>query len=534
MRVLTDKWADGYLDYARGPGQYRVAVRRWHVVAPITGMFFPVAADWRRALNYLREIGFISLARKALSRYRERQRNHKYVAIGVGEVLERYADAPLRQGQLVVFLAPGHPRCLERVVLPQEFVRPMTQADSLKSLSQEGLLFSEGAVAEESVAVFMRFAGWSELSGLPLDVGALKHALAEAERLLAERGTRECVTYHTAPPSGVGEVHDKPARSGSALRAVTWGYGHQMKTMVIPNMGKHFYIARVHEVDPLQVGDVQRFPFSADTSPTPRPDERYDVHLVAGFHHTHGPLAVHALSQGAAVVVEKPLVTTSQQLDDVLKALADGRGRLFGGFHKRYLPFNAVALRDLGVTAGGPVSYHAIVHEVPIPPFNWYRWPNSGSGLLSHGCHWIDHFLFLNRFSPVKSSDVWEADNEDIFATMELENGATFSLTLTHQGSSRIGVQEHIELMAKGVTVRIQNSSRYVAEDNRRIIRRMRASKTAPYAAMYRAIAQRIIRGEPGDDVTATERSARAVLVLEERLQAKRREARRATASVIP
>ncbi|MBM3946994.1 MAG: Gfo/Idh/MocA family oxidoreductase, partial [SAR202 cluster bacterium] len=308
-------------------------------------------------------------------------------------------------------------------------------------------------------------------------------------------------------------------------RAVAWGYGHHMRTMVIPNVARRLSVVKVHEVDPVQIGPAQAFPFGCDTSAAPREPERYDVHLVAGFHHTHGPLAAHALRQGAAVVVEKPLVTTHQQLDDLLAALRGGSGRLFGGFQKRYVSFNKAALRDLRVSRGEPVSYHAIVHEVPLPPYHWYRWPNSGSGLLSHGCHWIDHFLFLNGFSPVTTCDVWEGRSEDIVAVMELENGATLSLTLTHQGSSRIGVQDHIELRANGVTVQMRNTSRYFAEDGRRVIRRLRANKTRPYTLMYRSIADRILAGQPGDDPTETERSARAVLMLEERLQAKRKHA---------
>ena len=53
------------------------------------------------------------------------------------------------------------------------------------------------------------------------------------------------------------------------------------------------------------------------------PDERFDVHLIAGFHHTHAPLACHALDAGAHAVVEKPLATTEAQLHDFWSAMQD-------------------------------------------------------------------------------------------------------------------------------------------------------------------------------------------------------------------
>ena len=520
MRLLIDKWTDGYLDNTRLKGQCRIVVRRWHAVAPVTDMYFTPSIDWRRALSYLPEVGLVWLWRKAFSRLRERSRNRKYLSCGVGAIDE---GSSFTVGQPVIFLAPAHARCVERVTLDEALVRPLESVELLDQTPCDVIVFSEAKEGAQLSPTLQRHVGWSEFSGTPLDPSEIGEILQEATRQLVKTDISSCRLLSLKPPSPIRERHETQASvAGGRLQAVLWGYGHHAKTVIIPNLNRRIQAAKVHEVDPTQMGKWDSFPFACDTSPVPRDGEQFDVYLIAGFHHTHAPIAVHALKTGAWAVVEKPLATTFQQLEDLIDALKESPTKLFAGFQKRYSPLNQLALEDLKVSDGEPVSYHAIVYEVKLPRLHWYRWPNSGSAIISNGCHWIDHFLFFNRFSAPVRHDVSEASNGDILLWIELENGASFSLALTHQGSPRTGLQEHIQLGAGDVTVRIHNSSSYVAEDSRRVLRRTKASKASPYLTMYRRISQRIAEGQLGDSLESVGRSASVVLLLEEKLMANR------------
>ena len=256
-----------------------------------------------------------------------------------------------------------------------------------------------------------------------------------------------------------------------------------------------------------------------DTSPRHRNDEAYDVALIAGYHHSHAPLACEALRRGSAVVVEKPVATTREQLQELVETMRETGGRVFTCLQRRYTELNELARRDLQVKPGDPISYHAIAYEVPLPERHWYRWKNSGSRLLSNGVHWIDHFLFLNDYAPVRHMDLNVASDGTINCSIELENTAYFTLVLTDQGSERIGVQDHVELRAHGVTVKLVNAVDYVAESADRVLRRKRIRKLGNYAAMYQEISKRIVEGHEGDGIHCIERSAGVVLALEERLE---------------
>ena len=149
---------------------------------------------------------------------------------------------------------------------------------------------------------------------------------------------------------------------------VLFGYGNYAKINIIPYSEPFVDIKSVHEIDPTQIF-LERRVQKWDSSPFPRKDEKHDVYFVASYNHTHVPITLHALRQGAYVVVEKPVVMDYDELNELEKVLRESGRRLFIGFHKRYGIFNDMAIEDLGVKYGDPISYHSIVYELIQPEF---------------------------------------------------------------------------------------------------------------------------------------------------------------------
>jgi hypothetical protein len=115
--------------------------------------------------------------------------------------------------------------------------------------------------------------------------------------------------------------------------------------------------------------------------------------------------------------------------------------------------------------------------------------------------------------------DLFVAKDGTLNCSVELENGAVLTMTLTDRGSDRIGVQEFVELRAEGVTVRMTNGADYVAEDRRRIIRCKKINKLQCYKTMYQHIGRSIIDGSAGDSLRSVSVSAGLTLALEGRLE---------------
>lgn len=519
MFVLGGSWRDGYLDYHRAPGELRIAVGAWCIVERLTDVFLDQPRSIRRVWHYIREVGVRQTLRKIRSRWAERVRDRRVLAVGVGRVVEADEGAAVGVGAGVVFVAPCHPECVERVTLPAALVRPADEG-VVGRLGRRGAVQFFESVDTAGLPDTDELAGWSRFSGRPVPPSAgavLEWAVQMLGRLDAAAG-RPLETPGTAVAERSG-----PAPQRTRGSAVLFGLGNYAKTCILPNLDPRIDVKSIHEIEPTQLPVAAGRSAAGrvfDTCESPRPDEDYDVYFIAGYHHTHVPLAVHALRRGCWAVSEKPLVTTRAELDELLSAMGAHPGRYFACFHMRYNPLFELARQDLGVRPGHPIHYHAIIFEVPLVRRHWYHWPVSKSRIVSNGCHWLDHFLHMNEFAPVRRCQIFVGGNGDAHASVELENDATLSLVLTDVGSRRVGVQEHIQMRAGGTTVRVDNSSRYMSEERFRIIRRTRFNKLDTFGKMYSTISTKIMSGQAGDSLESTQRSCELMLTLEEMYQA--------------
>ncbi|ABD10666.1 putative dehydrogenase [Frankia casuarinae] len=528
--LIGNRWLAGFLDETPLPGHCRIRPDIWVTLFPVDGQFFVRAGSSRALAAYTREFGIRAVARKTASRLRERDRNQRYFGMGLGTLIEAVppvSGAASPTGTTVAFVAPCHPACMERVVLHQDLVRPVgpggptgAPADPLGFVSPDpppprSAVVYRARPATAFPAVDDTLIGWSPMSGAPVDPGAVDRLVAwlATEWTGARPGDR--------PLAGVSPITESTRRYGPPSAsgrptAVLFGLGHYAKTQIVPHVRDHLDLVGVHEIDPVQLGTRRPDRCSWDTAALLRDGERADVVLIAGYHHTHAPLARDALRLGSVAVVEKPVVTTEEDLGRLVKLLHAG-GRLFACFQRRHSPMNAWLRSDLRLADGNePLIYSAVVYEEPLPRRHWYRWPSSRTRLVSNGCHWIDHFLWLNDFAPVRRSTVARSRTDTFTVYVELENDAVLSLVLTSAGGSRHGLREQSQLRANGVTATIVDGSQYTAEAGSHILRRRRVNRLDSYPAMYRDICAGIVAGAPGEDA----RQIAAVAALTLRLDA--------------
>jgi predicted dehydrogenase len=505
VKVLRSTEEDGYLDQALIDGWVRVQAVEVTQYALLDGQFFRRPLNIRFVLGYIREIGLREVTRKIRSRLAERVRNERCMVVGLGRVLES-REPSITSGNLVPFIVPDSGPPSERYVVRGDLVGdPWREGQSVDTAEAWRVVIADTSGDDPEVA---RIAGWDARSGSPWPLSRREIA-AVVSRALKVSGKSRICSYGLAP---VTEREEIPGKSGLTI----FGYGNYVKSMVIPTLGSKIPVRCVHELDPWQVGCRRNKPWSWDTSPYLRPNEDPDVVVVASFHHTHAEIAVAAMRLGArAVIIEKPVVTTNTDLEMLFATIAEYKTPVFAAFQRRYSPFNERLLADLSVHPGDPVSCFTTAYEVPLPPRHWYRWPNSGSRIMSNGCHWIDHFLYLNSFSPVRQLEADYLGDSSITIRMSLENGATLLLSLTHAGSPRLGVRDHCEFRANDVTVTVTDSKHYISESARGVIRQMNTHRFSAHRRMYRAISTAIVAGSGGDSMQSLWESSRTVLAAE-------------------
>jgi predicted dehydrogenase len=509
MRVLRRSAEDGYLDQSISEGFIRVQVTRLTLFPIRAGQFFDRPMSISFTWAYVRKIGPRLVVRKVRSRLGERVRNQRCAAVGLGKVIESQ-EPSINVGAVVPFIAPDSGPPSERYVLWRDLVGDPWPGAPPNARDDTWHVTTAGDVMHD--AVLARIAGWNPYSGLPCPVtrsdvtGLVTRALRVTGRSAA-----------CAPgPEPVREREGSSRGSGITV----FGYGNYAKTMIIPELGRDIPVRCVHEIDPWQIGRHREPAWAWDTSPCLRENEKADIVVVASYHHTHALLAAEAARKGVtSVIIEKPVATTHDDLKLLSDAITDHGTAVYAAFQRRYSRFNSDLLTDLRIAGGDPVSCFAVAYEVPLPPQHWYRWPASGSPVISNGCHWIDHFLWLNSFASVGDVVAERLRESVICVRMRLQNGAVLVLSLTSEGSPRHGTREHCEFRANGVTVTIDDSERYVSENASGIIRRKTANRLEAHQRMYRAISRSIRSGGTGDSLRSLEVSTGAVLAAEQCLQ---------------
>ncbi|MEK7464416.1 MAG: Gfo/Idh/MocA family oxidoreductase [Patescibacteria group bacterium] len=521
MRILTGKkWRDGFLDYHRNKKEYRIQVLAWKDLEKLENVYHTRAKSLRLLMNYLPVVGPEGLITKTWSRIREERRNEKYLGCGIGIVMEKPEGGSFSVGDVVAFVAPWHPPLSERIVLPEMLVAKI-DSTSMPELKENTILFQPLKSKETQNIWWKGVKAWSVYSGIEISEATRKGLQDGLKNEIKNTDWAKSEHINAKNPSPIAEMKIKEGarESDSGKKSgVLFGYGNYAKINIIPYAGKFVDIKTVHEIDPTQIFIEKRVQ-KWDSSPFPRKDEKHDVYFVASYNHTHVPITLHALKQGAYVLVEKPVVMDYEELDELEKALKVAGRKLFIGFHKRYGLFNELALQDLGVKRGEPISYHSIVYELIQPEFFWYNWPVSRSTFLSNGCHQVDHFLHLNNWSKPKDADIKLLQDDAVEVWIELENGATFTTTFSEKGVYRVGPRDHVELKVHGRNVRITDAIKYQSEDNHKIIRRKRIFKTNSYRDMYETIGKKMANNEPGDSIESVLISSKIMLDLEEKLQ---------------
>lgn len=517
MKILTGKkWQNGFLDYYCNRKEYRIQVLAWKNLEKIEGAYYIRPKSLKMALRYLPVVGFYGLFTKAWSRFREQRRNDKYVSCGIGKIIETGDNSEFKNNDIIAFIAPSHPHLVERLTLPQEFIFNIDK-DILPQLSSKEILLYSLNQRSESNHWLQDVISWSIYSGKDISQ-ELKEKLEQGLiQEIKNTDWNNCKKINIQIPTIIKETKGEVKKLDSRKSGVLFGFGNYAKTNIISFMKPFVNITTIHEIDPTQIW--QKSAQKWDSNPFPRDNEKYDVYFVASYNHTHTPITLNALKQGAYAVVEKPVAMDYEELEEIEKAIKQFGPKVFIGFHKRYSVFNDWAKKDLGVKPGDPISYHSVVYEISQPKYFWYSWLISRSTFFANGCHQIDHFLHLNDFSKPKDFDIKLLQDNAIEVWIELENGAVFTTVFSEKGSTRIGPRDHVELKVPGRNIRITDNIFYLAEDETRIIRKRKMYKTNSYRDMYIKIGKRIANNEQGDSLKSIMVSTKLMLDLEEKLQ---------------
>ena len=141
-------------------------------------------------------------------------------------------------------------------------------------------------------------------------------------------------------------------------------------------------------------------------------DPDIDAVAVATPDFAHREPIVAAARAGKHIIVEKPLATTRQDLDQIAEAVTKAGVKFMVDFHCRWCPPLVVARTDIenGVI-GEIVSAYLRLNNTLYVPLKMLSWAGKTSILWFLGSHTIDALRFLLRDEVVRVYSVSRSGN---------------------------------------------------------------------------------------------------------------------------
>jgi len=314
-----------------------------------------------------------------------------------------------------------------------------------------------------------------------------------------------------------------PAKSGLALGVI--GAGAYARTVLLPLLKgmAGLRLASLATQRGMTAEHAQaQFGFAQATTDAALlfDDPRIDALLIATRHASHSDFTAQALAAGKAVLVEKPLALTEDEINAVVAARLASKAFFMVGFNRRFAPL-AIALRDQLARHAGAKTLAIRINAGPLAPGSWIVADEGGGRILGEACHFVDLARFLVG-APIQSvqAEGGRGETDELAANLAFADGSLASLVYTAQGDPAYA-KERIEAFAGGAAFNLDNFlALSTTEGGRTKTRRPSGGQDKGQRAMLEAFVAAAKTGGPAPiDEAETVETSRATLALMESIR---------------
>jgi predicted dehydrogenase/threonine dehydrogenase-like Zn-dependent dehydrogenase len=257
--------------------------------------------------------------------------------------------------------------------------------------------------------------------------------------------------------------HLDPARSRCVLGMI--GAGSFARSKLLPTLARQPQVV-LHTVVTqrgVSADDTQRkfgFRHCGTDEAAIFDDPEINAVVITTPHSSHAALTARALSAGKAVMVEKPLALTRDELNSVVQARNMSSAFFQVGFNRRFAPMIASLCRHLAPLSG-PKNILMRINAGQLAPDSWQREPDEGNGrILGELCHFVDlaRLLIGTPIGAVRAdaARLRRGLCEDVTAAIRFTDGSLCTLVYTAVGDPAYS-KERIECYAGGTVATIDN-----------------------------------------------------------------------------
>lgn len=268
----------------------------------------------------------------------------------------------------------------------------------------------------------------------------------------------------TILPSSTQEQRFVPARCPDIIRVGVIGAGGFAKIKLMPLISKlpNVKLNAIADADVTAALNSAQLYKAAKTCTDYTDffkDNCVDAVVIASPHKYHCAQAIDALSQGKAVFIEKPMVTSWQQLEQMRTYLKQQhQAMICVDYNRSFAPFMQ-KIKNVLQARKQPLIMHYRMNAGFIDKSHWVQTEVGAGRIIGEACHIIDLFYYLTDSKPVALSvETMHSSDENIFPTdnfslqMSFEDGSVCSLLYTSVGNTKLS-KERMELFFEGKSI---------------------------------------------------------------------------------
>ncbi len=313
-----------------------------------------------------------------------------------------------------------------------------------------------------------------------LDVSALithRYAIDAAEAAYdlittgAEPHLGVMLGYPETPSAAPRPAFAEPKGGGGVCVLGVIGAGSFAKSILLPEFKKMNGV-RLHTIATQRGASAEHsqqafgFEHAAADETAVLDNPEINAVLVATRHDSHAELTARALDAGKAVLVEKPLALSFDEINAVIEArngAGDGGAFFQVGFNRRFAAMTTKVADGLARTEG-PRVVLIRVNAGAIAAEHWVHAADEGGGrVLGEVCHFVDLARFLTG-APIASVQAdaahsAEATCDDVSVALRFADGSLATILYTALGDAASG-KERIEVYAGGRSFAIDDFRR--------------------------------------------------------------------------
>lgn len=186
-------------------------------------------------------------------------------------------------------------------------------------------------------------------------------------------------------------------------------------------------------------------------------DPQINCVIAATRNSLHAPIVIEAIKNKKAILVEKPLALTEEELQEIRDTWQEHGGHVMVGFNRRYSELG-MKLRDFFKDRTQPMVAFYRVNAESIPLNHWIYDPSEGGGrIITECCHFIDFMQYVIGSNPTEvfakkigTQANSPEDAENVSITISFEDGSVGTVIYTTHGDTSVS-KEHAEFFADGM-----------------------------------------------------------------------------------